>query len=226
MNTQLTAPRPDDTLADLATHRAGASRVFLRHGLDFCCHGMIPLTEACAKKGLEPDDLIAEIVAEEKEHTAPEQWEAQPAHALIEHILLEFHQKHREELPRLSFMAKKVEGVHADKETCPKGLHAHLERMSRELEEHMLKEEQVLFPAILGGAGSMVAIPIQAMEAEHRDHGKNLEELRRLTTDFVPPEEACGTWRALYLGLAEFEGEIMRHIHLENYVLFPKALGA
>ena len=224
MNTQLSPPRPEDTLADLAMHRAGASRVFLRHGLDFCCHGMIPLTEACEQKGLTPDALIAEIVAEEKNHELPEQWEERPAHALIEHILLEFHQKHREELPRLAFMAKKVEAVHAEKQACPKGLHAFLQRMSRELEEHMQKEEQILFPAILGGAGPMVAMPIQLMEAEHKDHGKNLEELRRVAFDFEAPEEACGTWRALYLGLAELEGELMRHIHLENYVLFPKAL--
>lgn len=226
MDAQLSMPRPEDTLADLAKHRAGASRVFLRHGLDFCCHGMVPLAEACAKKGLEPAALIAEIVAEEKDHEAPEQWEERPAHALIEHILLTFHQKHREELPRLAFMAKKVESVHADKEACPKGLHAFLEKMTRELEDHMDKEEQILFPAILGGAGPMVAMPIQVMEAEHKDHGKNLEELRRVAFNFEPPEEACGTWRALYLGLAELEGEIMRHIHLENYVLFPKVLAS
>ena len=225
MNAELAQPRPQDTLADLAKDRAGASRVFLRHGLDFCCHGMVSLEQACKEHELGVDDLIAQIVAEEKQHDAPEKWEERNAADLIEYILTAFHEKHREEVPRLIAMAAKVERVHAEKSACPKGLSAFLEQMAGELEDHMQKEEQILFPAILQGAGPMVAMPIQVMESEHKDHGRNLEELRRVAFNFDPPEEACGTWRALYLGLAELEGELMRHIHLENYVLFPKALG-
>jgi regulator of cell morphogenesis and NO signaling len=143
---------------------------------------------------------------------------------LIEHILVHFHAAHREELARLVAAAHKVERVHADKPSCPRGLAAHLARMSEELEEHMQKEEQVLFPMILAGRGRMVAMPVQMLELEHRDHALHLQRTRRLATDFVPPPEACGTWVALYLGLAELERDLMQHIHLENNVLFPRAL--
>ena len=88
----------------------------------------------------------------------------------------------------------------------------------------MQKEEQVLFPMILSGRGAMAAMPVSVMEEEHRDHGKNLERTRALTNDFIAPESACNTWRALYLGLAELERDLMEHIHLENNVLFPRAL--
>lgn len=225
MNAELTPLRADDTLSNLAIHRAGASRVFLRHGLDFCCHGMISLAEACERADLVAADLLAEIANEETSHEAPKLWQGRTTAALIEHIQTAFHDKHREELPRLAAMAQRVEAVHANKESCPKGLHAFLEVMGRDLEEHMRKEEEVLFPAILSGAGPAITMPIQVLEKEHEDHGESLEELRRLAFQFEPPEEACGTWRALYLGLAELESELMRHIHLENYVLFPKALG-
>ena len=96
--------------------------------------------------------------------------------------------------------------------------------MAEALEEHMQKEEQVLFPMIRGGRGRMARMPVQVLEEEHRDHAQNLARMRELAGDFDPPAEACGTWRALYLGLHELEAEIMQHVHLENHVLFPRAL--
>jgi regulator of cell morphogenesis and NO signaling len=88
----------------------------------------------------------------------------------------------------------------------------------------MAKEEQVLFPMILAGAGPRTRGPITVMLHEHDDHGANLAKMRQLAGDFQPPEAACTTWRALYLRLEELEGELMDHIALENNVLFPKAL--
>lgn len=151
-------------------------------------------------------------------------WDERPLNELIEHLLKDFHEPHREELPRLIHMARKVVAVHADKPSCPHDLADHLERMAEELEEHMQKEEQILFPLIQAGRGSMAAMPIQMMEMEHRDHGNNLETLREMTKDYQPPAEACGTWVALYLGLAELERDLMEHIHTENNILFPRAL--
>ncbi len=121
-------------------------------------------------------------------------------------------------------MAHKVERVHASKNDCPRGLAEHLEYMARELEQHMLKEEELLFPMILAGDGALAAMPIQVMEQEHQDHGKNLTRLHALARGFEAPDEACGTWQALYLGLRELEAALMRHIHLENHVLFPMVL--
>lgn len=215
---------PLHTLAELAATRAGASRVFYRHGLDFCCHGRISLAEACAKKKLDVDALVRALEQEVKQPGNFERWDERPIAELIEHVLVDFHQAHREELPRLLAMAQKVESVHGEKPSCPKGLAAHFEHVAQALEEHMQKEEQVLFPMLVSSRAHMASMPIQMMEEEHDDHARNLARIRELTHDFTLPPEACGTWTALYLGLAELEQQVMEHIHTENNILFPRAL--
>lgn len=217
-----------DHLADLATRHAGASRVFHRYGLDFCCHGAISLKDACAKKGLDLEQVLRELRAEVDRDgdrdPAPSGWQDEPLPELIDFIVAQYHNGHRQEIVRLVEMAQRVEAVHGDKASCPNGLAALVATMREELEQHMQKEEQILFPMLRAGRGADANAPIRVMEAEHEDHAANLERVRALTKDFVPPEEACGTWRALYLGLADFEMELMRHVHLENHVLFPRAL--
>lgn len=215
---------PLSTLADLATSFAGASRVFHRHGLDFCCHGRVSLESACAERRLDVGALIEELTTEARDTHGFRDWTQVPLNELVEHLLSVFHASHREELPRLAAAARKVEAVHGDKPDCPRGLGQQLERMVEELEDHMQKEEQVLFPLIQRGQGARAAMPVQVLEHEHRDHGANLQRVRQLAHDFKAPEEACNTWRALYLGLAELERDLMQHIHLENNVLFPRAL--
>lgn len=223
---QTTTIQPTDTLAQLATSRAGASRVFHRHHLDFCCHGQISLTDACRKKGLDVDALIREVEAERVDAEPVEPWQQRPLPELIAHIVTRFHEPHRRELPRLQAMAERVEKVHGDKPSCPRGLAAMVAGLAAELTQHMQKEEQILFPMLNRGEGANAVGPIQVMEQEHEDAGAVLESMRKLATDYEPPEEACGTWRALYLGLDEFERELMQHVHLENYVLFPWAMRA
>lgn len=215
---------PLSTLADLATQHAGASRVFHRHGLDFCCHGRISLEAACAEHRLDVGALIGELGSEQARDTDFRAWDSAPLSELVAHLLGRYHADHRAELPRLIASAAKVERVHADKTSCPAGLAAHIERMAEELEDHMQKEEHVLFPLIESGRGALASMPIQVLEHEHRDHALNLQRLRALAHDFTPPAEACNTWRALYLGLAQLERDLMQHIHLENNVLFPRAL--
>jgi regulator of cell morphogenesis and NO signaling len=215
---------PADTLADLAASRAGASRVFARHDLDFCCHGRVSLAEACARRGFDVASLIREIEAEQQLDESFERWDRRPLTEVIEHVVTRFHESHRRELPRLLEMAARVERVHGGKASCPTGLAALLGRLSTELLVHMQKEEQVLFPLIARGDGALAAGPIRVMEQEHEDAGELLARIRALTGDHTPPAEACGTWRALYLGLAEFERELMQHVHLENHVLFPQAV--
>ncbi len=214
------------TLADLAVATPSATRVFHRHGLDFCCGGRVPLAEACAKEGLDPDLIAKELgEAAHAQGSLPDTlWDEASPKELIAHILESFHADHRVEVPRLIAMAKKVEEVHADKPDCPTGLATHLEHMLESLEDHMEKEEEVLFPLVLEGRGGIAQMPIRVMESEHRDHGNNLARMKKLAHDYMPPEEACNTWRALYLGVDQLEKDLMQHIHLENNVLFPKAL--
>lgn len=212
------------TLAELATGIPAASRVFRRVGLDYCCSGNRSLAEACRARGLDADALLREIGSEPAGASPDVDWSARPLNELVEHILVRYHEPLRRELPELMELARKVERVHAEKASVPKGLHDHLAMMHAEVLDHLAKEEQVLFPMILAGQGRRAGAPVQVMEHEHKDHGRNLARVRELTGDLAPPAEACTTWRALYLRLAALEGELMDHIHLENNVLFPRAL--
>ena len=215
----------ETTLAELAATKPAAARVFFSHGLDFCCHGRRPLSQACADKGLDPKNVIEEI----ESRSAPSSgdlstWTSQPVANVVHHIIERYHDRLRADFPVLVAMAEKVETRHADKPTVPRGLAAHLRAMEASAIEHLDKEERILFPAILGGHGRSLGAPIQCMEQEHVDHADNLARTRALTRNFVPPPEACATWRALYDGLATVEEELMEHIHLENNVLFPRVL--
>lgn len=218
-------PQPTTTLAELAIALPAASRVFHRHGLDFCCHGGRPLAEACAERGLDPQAVLAEV-ATEGQGVTKERWDQRSLGDLVEFIVGYYHARLRTELPELLTMAERVETRHAEKASCPRGLAAHIAHVHQAVLEHLEKEEQILFPMLRSGRGSLAAGPIQVMELEHDDHAASLRRTRALTTDLVPPEEACNTWRALYLRLAEFEAELMEHIHLENHVLFQRALCA
>jgi len=215
---------PRRTLGDLACARAGASRVFARHGLDFCCHGQVSVEDTCAAEGLDLAAFLAELAAEEREDGGFESWTGRSDDDLIDHLLSAFHEAHRAEVPRLEAMAAKVERVHKDKPGCPHGLARHLAAMLESLESHMQKEEEILFPMLRRGIGVMAGGPIQVMEQEHEDHGASLAKLRQLTGDYTPPPGACRTWTALYLGLAQLERDLMTHISLENNLLFPRAL--
>lgn len=212
------------TLGQVATVHPTSTLVFLRHHLDFCCGGRQRLDDACRAAGLDPAKIIEEIEAEDAAKPA-QRWDTKPLPDMIEHILRRYHDSLRANLPALLEAAQRVERVHGKKPSCPTGLASLLGQLADELEQHMTKEEQMLFPAIAAGRlGSAIHMPVRVMMQEHDDHGETLERLRKLATDFVPPPEACATWRALYDGLAKLESELMEHIHLENNVLFPRAL--
>ena len=214
---------PASTLADLACDHAGASRVFHRHHLDFCCQGGRTLAESCRAARVPVDAVLDELRRQCSPVASSCDWRELPRAQLIAHIVEAFHADHRRELPRLEQLAEKVERVHSANEHCPRGLAAHLHGMRERLEQHMEKEERVLFPLLLAGADGVARMPIQYLVAEHDDHAADLRRTRELANDLVPPADACTTWRALCLGLAELERRVMEHVHLENHVLFPSA---
>ncbi len=214
------------TLAELATTHPAASRVFHRHNLDFCCGGRRPLIEVAREQGLDADRLLQEIATEDADAPDAPTWSTRPLADLIAFIVSHYHARLRTEIPALIQMAATVEDVHADKPTCPRGLSSLLGDVHDAVLEHLAKEEQILFPLIVSGRGRMAGSPINVMEREHDEHGQNLRVIRTLTANLTPPPEACATWRALYVRLDAFEAELMEHIHLENNVLFPRALTA
>jgi regulator of cell morphogenesis and NO signaling len=215
---------PAATLADLAVTHPGAARVFYRNRLDFCCGGRRPLAEVCEEQGLDVTSILNAIEVEDPLVADAPRWDEHPLPELVRHIVTTYHARLRQSLPELRALAEQVEQRHADKATCPKGLADHLAEVHAAVTDHLEKEEQILFPMILDGMGHRAAAPVHVMELEHEHHKENLQVLRRLTSDLTPPEEACTTWRALYLGIQQLEQELMEHIHLENNVLFRRAL--
>ena len=172
-----------------------ATRVFARHGIDYCCGGGRPLAEICDEKGLDIQVLLAEIGKElETPGASEERWDEAPIENLIEHILTAYHRPLDEELPRLESMARKVFEVHGDKDPERLGeLLSVYVGLKMELEQHMAKEEQILFPMIKQGQGAMADGPISVMQDEHDSAASALRRLHELTNGFEVPEEACNT---------------------------------
>jgi len=148
-------------------------------------------------------------------------FQAMPSKHLIDYIVENFHDKHRAQLPELINLARKIEDVHNDHEACPAGLAGLLQSMYQELESHMMKEEQILFPMLAGGI--YPSGPIAVMEEEHDQHEQMLAELLELTHQNQAPRGACGSWIMLYEGLNELVKDLQLHIDIENSILFKQA---
>lgn len=208
------------TLADIASTLPGATVLFRAEKLDFCCGGKVSLASAMADKQRDPGPLVAKLEA--LAATATPSDEPQDVDGLIDMIIERYHETHRREVPELVKLARRVEAVHRDNPDVPVGLADFLEHIGAELESHMQKEEQILFPMMRSGGHPMIGGPISVMLAEHVDHGENLRKLEAITNDFEPPVGACTTWRALYSGAKKLTDDVMEHIHTENNKLFPR----
>lgn len=199
---------------------AGATTIFRSHGIDFCCEGAQTLRDAAHARGLDPDTLLRELMENADAAEAPPASLAN--HTLITLIQDRYHAAHRRALEELLYLSRTVESVHGQHPECPKGLNALLVQVASELEDHMCKEEQILFPTMLSGEPLYLAGPIACMLEEHGVFGSQLHQMASLTRDFTPPVRACATWRALYTTLRHFTQEAEEHVHLENNVLFPR----
>lgn len=218
----------DSLVGRIAAAAPLATRVFARHGIDFCCGGGVSLEHACREGGLPLDVVLAELQAEIVDAPAStKSWDDAPLPELIDHILAEYHRPLDEELPRIEAMARRVYAVHGER--APDllgGVLAAFLALKADLEPHMMKEEQILFPMIQRGHGAMVGGPVTVMQHEHDAAGTLLKQLRDLTQGYTVPEGACNTWTALWHALADLERSLHEHIHLENNILFPRALAS
>jgi regulator of cell morphogenesis and NO signaling len=221
-------PMSDRTVGELVAEQPGRSRVFQDLGLDFCCQGSRTLREACERKGIRLEEVVERLGGEGTEKADAVNAESLPPSALIDYIITVHHEFLREELPRLHGMAQRVAHVHGGHTPSLREVLVVFESLFVELDSHMAKEEQILFPAIrvmAGGSGVAFPLdgPIACMMQEHADADAAVEKLRALTGGFQPPAEACNTYRALFAGLADLDRDLHRHIFLENEVLFPAA---
>jgi len=225
--------------------RAG---VFKRYGIDFCCSGGRTVQEACEKKGVSYPELEAALLEASASRDGgnrpdPREWELD---FLADYIASVHHAYVRANLPVLRQFARKVARVHGEHRPEVVQIAALLDELAPEMEQHMAKEEEILFPHVRalatasrqgrggaatdrpsGGESPSIAAStsseeaIRLMEEEHDHAGELLRRIRELSSDYQPPEWACNTYRATYVMLEEFEEDLHRHVHLENNVLFP-----
>lgn len=206
------------SVGDIAVILPGATTVFRRHKIDFCCNGGALLSAEAERRGLDLLALETELCSLETPGVAA------PAETadLVAHIIDRCHKVHRVEFPETIRLARRVEMVHQAKAECPRGLAELLTLMFDDLEDHQHKEEAVLFPAMIHGGTPTLRYPIAQMMREHVELGEQLAFMADLTDDFTPPQGACNTWRALYTACSKLDSGLREHIHLENNILFQR----
>jgi regulator of cell morphogenesis and NO signaling len=228
----------DATVGQLVVERPSRARVFEKFGIDYCCGGKVPLKQAIAAKGLKSETIVAELEHEQTPGDQPvfeRNWATASLTDLCDHIEQTHHARLKQDLPRLEFLTAKVASRHGDRRQELKEIHRIVLALRAELESHMAREEQVLFPFCrrLDSADELppshcwtVRNPIEVMVREHEDAGEALAQLRELTNGYTPPADACNTYRAMYDALHELERDMHQHVHKENNILFPKATRA
>jgi regulator of cell morphogenesis and NO signaling len=216
----------DRMLGDLVAERPARARVLERWGIDYCCHGRRTLSDASSSAGLDPQEVAAEVDAV-LDDTGADVDRLEPV-ALIEHILATHHRYLHEELPLLVALADKVRDVHGSRHPELERVAALVHEIRDDLDPHLAREENVLFPAIGDWADGQrsfpfgtLSNPVRVMMLEHDRAGELLEELRAVTSGYTPPEDGCASYRTLYARLEHLEADTHRHVHLENNVLFP-----
>ena len=218
----------------VAKHPA-TSRIFEAFGIDYCCGGKQSLEKACAERQIDPDTVLARLhpALSRGDDSVSANWLDAPLAALCDHIEVTHHAYLKSELPRFTEIVAKVVRAHGDTHPEIKGVQHALSELRAELEPHMFKEEQILFPAIRWLEGSTsrpafpfgtIANPIRMMELEHDGAGNALRQIREFTRDFEVPEGVCNTYRVMLDGLATLEQDMHVHVHKENSILFPRAV--
>jgi len=226
----------DTTVGEIAAELPASTAVFEKYGIDFCCGGRTALAEACQSRGLDATAILDEArrAAGSAAAAVETDWRKASLTELAEHIVATHHAYMKTQLPRLEAMLQKILTAHSARHA---GVLVPLAEtflaMREELDGHLMKEERILFPlvrALESGTGSRafhcgsVQNPIRVMVMEHDSAGEALARMRHLTGGYTPPPDACNTFRSFYKGLAEMESDLHRHIHLENHILFPRAI--
>jgi regulator of cell morphogenesis and NO signaling len=226
------------TVKEYALEMPGATRIFEKLGIDYCCGGGKSLADACVTAGVAVDEVLGSLeqIGNSDETSASEGWQTASLAELITHIVEKHHAFTRQELARLEALLIKVCGVHGQNHPELFCIQKQFQELNRDLEPHMLKEEQVLFPYIIQMEEAAknnrtlpvppfgtVRNPVRVMMAEHDAAGDILREMREVSSDYTVPEDACISYQTLYGALAALEADLHQHIHLENNLLFPRA---
>ncbi len=225
---------PDSTVGSIVAARPSLARLFERVGIDYCCGGGRTLAVVCAAKGLDPVTFAVTLEAAANLPSSASEIDAAAMSltALADHIEATHHRYLKAELPALVEKADRVAKKHGWRDARLVPVAETMQALAAEMEQHMAKEEVVLFPlvreleqtGVISGHCGSIANPIRQMEHEHDGAGAAVARLRELTDGFVPDADACNTHRAMLAGFAELEADLHQHVHKENNVLFPRAL--
>jgi regulator of cell morphogenesis and NO signaling len=220
------------TVAQLAISQPGALAVFTKYNIDYCCGGHRSLQEACRRMGLDPEKIKTEIsqhpATDPPQQLRPQTWSAA---LLIDYIVQNHHHYVRNAIPEIQVFLDKVCDAHGSDCLELLQIREHFFDLAEELTSHMEKEEMALFPAIRKLESqakedhpltSTIQAPLLAMEHEHVIAGDLVKQIRALSNNYTPPEFACPSFRITYKKLREFDNDLMRHVHLENNILFER----
>ena len=228
------------TVRDWALEHPEATRVFEKVGIDYCCGGGKSLEQACTAANVSVDEVIDSLeLAQEAARTQQKDrnWQIEPLADLVAHINNTHHKYTREEIARLGPLFDKVVSVHGNNHPELQHVRAAFRGLAQELTMHMMKEEAVLFPYIVRMEESViqgepvlpppfgsVQNPVSMMMHEHDSAGEALRTMRQASAGYTAPGDACISYQTLYKALADFERDLHQHIHLENNILFPRAI--
>jgi regulator of cell morphogenesis and NO signaling len=220
------------TVGELVADDWRTAAVFEQFGIDFCCGGRRTVTDACRSAGADVDAL-AQALATAAHDEAGDEASRWSVERLVDHIVQTHHAYVRGSAPRIASYLTRLVEVHGARHPELAGVASAFDALARELLQHMFKEERILFPYIRELATQRRAAPspfgtvenpIRMMEREHEEAGTLMQEIRRLTGDYTVPADGCATYRVCLDELAHFERDLHRHVHLENNVLFPRAV--
>jgi regulator of cell morphogenesis and NO signaling len=233
--------RPEQTVAEIVLRHPHLKPRLEQLGVDYCCGGNKPLADAVKAAGLDLETVLADLeqsLSQRQAATPATDWTAVPLTVLADHILDTHHVFTRTQLARVDVLLAKVQKAHRNRHgSMLDSLRSAFDPLRAELEAHLMKEEQILFPAIKGIDGFLsgrndkpvvhcgsVTHPIRQMENEHDGAGAILANMRKITHNYRLPDDACETFKALYEALAALEADLHEHIHLENNILFPASV--
>lgn len=226
------------TLKELVTENFQTASVFEKYSLDFCCRGGKTIDEVCKEKNIDVLTVLEDLSKlNSAAHNTSTAFTAMTPDALCNYIVETHHAYVTRMIPVLYAHTQKVAAVHGANHPEVISIAKHFETVAIELQQHMKKEEQMLFPfikalyaaskknePILVAPFGSVQNPIRMMEAEHQNAGDEMFEIRSLSNNYTPPEDGCTTYRITYQELQDFERDLHAHVHLENNILFPAAV--
>lgn len=225
------------TVAEIVTENIRTADVFKKNGIDFCCGGNVNVQDVCKKKGVDYSKIKEDILNIGNAPIGAQDFNTWDIDFLADYIVNTHHKYVAEANQLIVQYSDRVAKVHGHHYTETVEINRLFHAIANELNQHMVKEENILFPFIkeIGKAKKeglslspppfgTIQNPINMMEAEHTDAGEIIMQIKELSNNFTPPEGACNTFRALYSKLEEYQNDLFQHIHLENNILFPKAI--